>query len=1012
MDSNAIHHPSPAINMKCLFLDYIQLLMIGHAGWCTRTPFATSLQPKKWNAHFWITFNSWWSTRLVDGLEPHLPPLSSHKNEMLIFRLHSTSDDQPGWSMDSNPICHPSPAKKMKCSFLDYVQLLMIGQTGWWMRTPSTTHLQPRKWNVHFWVMFNFWWSARLVDGLKPHLPPISSQKHEMLVFGLHSTPDDQPGWSMDSNPICNPYPAKKNEMLIFGLHSTSDDKLDWSMDSNAIHHPSPAKNMKCSFLDYIQRLMIGQAGRWTWTSSTTSLQPKKWNAHFWIMFNFWWLAGLVDGLKPHLQPLSSQKKLNAHFLITFNFWWLLGLINWLKPHPPPLSTQKNEMPIFTLHSNSDDKPGWSMDSNSICHPSPAKKIQCSFLEYVQLLMIGQAGWWTQTPSATPLQPKKWNPHFWNTFNFWWSTRLVDGLEPHLPPLSSQKHEILIFGLCSTSDDWPGWSMDCSPVCHLSAAKKMKCPFSDYIQLLMISRAGQWTRTPSATPLQPKKWNAHFWIMFNFWWSGGLVDRLEPHLWPLSSHKNEMLIFGLRSTSDDQLDWSMDSNAIHHPSPAINMKCLFLDYIQLLMIGQAGRCTRTSSTTSIQPQKWNAHFWITFNSWWLAGLVDGLKPHLSPLSSHKNEMLIFGLRSTSDDQLDWSLDSNAIHHPSPAKNMKCLFLDNVQLLMICQGGRWTWAPSATPLQPKKMKCSFLDNVQLLMISPAGQWTQIPSATSLQPKKWNAHFWIMFNFWWSARLVNGLKSHLPPLSSQKNEMLIFGLCSTSDDQIGWSMDSNPFCNLSPAKKMKCSFLDYVQLLMIGQTGWWTWTPSTTHLQPRKWNAHFWVMFNFWWSARLVNGLEPHLSPLSSQKHEMFVFGLHSTSDDQPGWSMDSNSICNPYPAKKNEMLIFGLHSTSDDQLDWSMDSNAIHHPSPAINMKCLFLDYIQLLMIGQAGRCTRTQFATSLQPKKWNAHFWITFNSWWSAGLVDGLEPHLPPLSSHKNEMPIFGLRSTSDDWPC
>ena len=33
------------------------------------------------------------------------------------------------------------------------------------------------------------------------------------------------------------------------------------------------------------------------------------------------------------------------------------------------------------------------------------------------------------------------------------------------------------------------------------------------------------------------------------------------------------------------------------------------------------------------------------------------------------------------------------------------------------------------------------------------------------------------------------------------------------------------------------------------------------------------------------------------------------------------------------------------------------------------------------------------------------------GLVDGLKPHLPPLSSQKNKMLIFGLRSTSDDWP-
>ena len=169
-----------------------------------------TLQPKKLKAHSWITFNFWWSVRLADGLEPHLPPLSSQKNKMLIFGLHSTSDDQLGWSMDSNPICDPSPAKKIKCSFLDYIQLLMI---------------------------------SRLVDGLEPHLPPLSSQKNKMLIFGLRSTSDDWPGCLMDSNPI---------------------------------HHPCAAKKMKCSFLDYVQLLMIGWAGWWTRTPSATPLQPKK----------------------------------------------------------------------------------------------------------------------------------------------------------------------------------------------------------------------------------------------------------------------------------------------------------------------------------------------------------------------------------------------------------------------------------------------------------------------------------------------------------------------------------------------------------------------------------------------------------------------------------------------------------------------------------------------------------------------------------------------------------------
>ena len=178
--------------------------------------------------------------------------------------------------------------------------------------------------------MFNFWWSAGLVNGFEPHPPPLSSQKNKMLVFGLHSTSDDQPGWSMDSNLLHHPSLAKKTKMLIFGLCSTSDDQLGWLLDSRPIHHPSPAKKIKCSFLDYIQLLMIS-----------------------WV-------------------------------------------------HLPTLSSQNNIMLIFGLCSTSDDWLGWSMDSNPIHHPSPAKRMKCSFLDYTQLLMIGRGGQWTQTP----LQPK------------------------------------------------------------------------------------------------------------------------------------------------------------------------------------------------------------------------------------------------------------------------------------------------------------------------------------------------------------------------------------------------------------------------------------------------------------------------------------------------------------------------------------------------------------------------------------------------------------------------------
>ena len=220
-------------------------------------------------------------------------------------------------------------------------------------------------------------------------------------------------------------------------------------MNSNPICQPSPANKMKCSFLDYIQLLIISRACQWTWTPSTTCLHAKKLNAHILIMFNFWcWPDWSMDSNPIH-HP-SAANKMKCFFLDYVHFWWSAWLIDELEPHLPPLSTHKNEMLNFQLRSTSDDQPSWSIDSKSICQPSPANKMKCFFLDYVY---------------------------------FWWSTRLVDGLKPHLPPLSGQKNEMLTFWLCS---------------------------------LRMISWTGRWTQTPSITPLQPIKWNTHFWITFNF----------------------------------------------------------------------------------------------------------------------------------------------------------------------------------------------------------------------------------------------------------------------------------------------------------------------------------------------------------------------------------------------------------------------------------------------------------------------------------------------------------------
>ena len=113
--------------------------------------------------------------------------------------------------------------------------------------------------------------------------------------------------------------------------------------------------------------------------------------------------------------------------------------------------------------------------------------------------------------------------------------------------------------------------------------------------------------------------------------------------------------------------------------------------------------------------------------------------------------------------------------------------------------------------------------------------------------------------------------------------------------------------------------------------------------------------------------------------MFIFGLHSTSDDRPSdpsnehqpkckktkkkalgqviqvMNIDQNAKKNdkrPPKSSKNEMFIFGLRSTSDDQPSdlsdegWPKHKKTKKGPQSHQKIKCLFLDYVQLLMIGQ------------------------------------------------------------------
>ena len=158
------------------------------------------------------------------------PPKSS-KNKMFVFGLHSTSDDRPS---DPSKKCWPKCKKnkkgplshrKIKCSFLDYVQLLMIGQ-----ESEQKTLTKTKKWKR----------------------PPKSS-KNKMFVFGLHSTSDDRPSdlsKNVDQNTKKWKRPPKssKNKMFVFGLRSTSDDRLSnlsKNVDQNTKKWKRPLKSSK-----------------------------------------------------------------------------------------------------------------------------------------------------------------------------------------------------------------------------------------------------------------------------------------------------------------------------------------------------------------------------------------------------------------------------------------------------------------------------------------------------------------------------------------------------------------------------------------------------------------------------------------------------------------------------------------------------------------------------------------------------------------------------------------------
>ena len=173
----------------------------------------------------------------------------SSKNKMLGFGLCSTSNDWPSdlkddlWlkckKMKKGPLSH----QKIKCLFLDCVQLLMIGQVIWVMNVDWNTNKKKKV--------------APMSSKIK-----CSSLDYIQLLMGqvIQATKID---WKCKKRPPKSP---QKMKCLFLDYGSTSDDRLSNlsgnidKMQNKKKKGPPCHQKIKCSFLDYIQLLMIGRA--------------------------------------------------------------------------------------------------------------------------------------------------------------------------------------------------------------------------------------------------------------------------------------------------------------------------------------------------------------------------------------------------------------------------------------------------------------------------------------------------------------------------------------------------------------------------------------------------------------------------------------------------------------------------------------------------------------------------------------------------------------------------------
>ena len=149
--------------------------------------------------------------------------------------------------------------------------------------------------------------------------------------------------------------------------------------------------------------------------------------------------------------------------------------------------------------------------------------------------------------------------------------------------------------------------------------------------------------------------------------------------------------------------------------------------------------------------------------------------------------------------------------------------------------------------------------------------------------------------WAKNVDRNAKKWKRPPKSLKNKMFIFGLCSTCDDQLSnlskkcWPKNiKGPLSH----QKIKCSFLDYIQLLMIDWAIWAKNVDQNTKKTKKGPLSHQKIKCSFLDYVQLLmigwvipaknidQNTKKWKRPPKSSKNQMFDFGLCSTSDDRP------------------------------------------------------------------------------------------------------------------------------------